>query len=437
LLGLLPLLKLHHITQGDLRLRMYDILVEPVLSYGAHVWGPAMCTSWLSADQNGRACTADAVHFTFLRELYGAHRTASRDVLLRDAHRAPLPCRWLSLAASWWAKLVIMPQDRLAYQVWVADMQLMLSGCVNCWTYHFFEGLEEIGFVTPDQWRSGTPGVTVDALTRIPITKEAVLKSALSYQASYWRRMSLACTNPRQGPSEGTHMHTHINWVHAIERTTLPRRDNAPGFLHLCLPRGVLQCLGRYRLGGHHLHGRLHGPTAQGRGCPMCSLGGIRAEWHDTMMVRCGGDRSEDLLHFIWECPAYDHIRDKYSEVFESSSAASTSLCMQRVFDTSHQRKLARCVAAMDTYRRHMLGKGALYGVRPIHQPAGYMAALAYPACLSQGSPSCPAILHRLWQIHISPDTMGIIVSAFLLAVLGFLACALVHALVSGLTCVV
>jgi hypothetical protein len=116
MLGLLPLLKLHHITQCDLRLRMFDILVEPVVSYGAHIWGPSMCSSWLSCSYDGRgsACAADEVQFAFLRELYGAHRNASRDVLLRDTHRVPLPFRWLSLAASWWAKLADMEPDRLA-----------------------------------------------------------------------------------------------------------------------------------------------------------------------------------------------------------------------------------------------------------------------------------------------------------------------------------
>ena len=75
--------------------------------------------------------------------------------------------RWLSLAASWWAKLAVMEPDRLAHQVWLSDIDLMLRGCVNCWTFHLLEGLEEIGFVEGDMWRSGTPGVTVDTIKAI------------------------------------------------------------------------------------------------------------------------------------------------------------------------------------------------------------------------------------------------------------------------------
>jgi hypothetical protein len=32
-----PLLRQHHITQCDMRMRIFDIIVEPVVSYGAHI----------------------------------------------------------------------------------------------------------------------------------------------------------------------------------------------------------------------------------------------------------------------------------------------------------------------------------------------------------------------------------------------------------------
>jgi hypothetical protein len=423
MLGLLPLLRLHHISQGDLRLRLYDILVEPVISYGAHIWGPFMCPSWLTASYSNRACTADNVHFTFLRELYGAHRTASRDVLLRDTHRAGLPGRWLSLAASWWDKLAVMEPDRLAHQVWMADIGLMLRGCRHCWTFRLLEGLEKIGFITGDQWRVGTPGVTVASVKGLHITKDEVMQAVLRYQAAHWHEVAAAGSDPREGLSQGTHLRTHLAWVHPFQPDAVHDRDNAPSFLKLCLPRGVLKCLGRYRLGGHHLYGRLHGPEAQGRGrtCPLCS-GRLRAEWCDVMTARCGGDRQEDLLHFVWECPAYDHIRDQYASVFEFQPGNSAQQCMQQVFGTAHQRQLARCIAGMDVYRRFLLGKGNLFGVRPALQPEGYVAIMPYPACLRSGCP--PPGWLRSGPI---PNTLRVVVGALLVAAVWILLCALAH----------
>ena len=427
LLGLLHLLRLHHVSQGDLRMRLFDILVEPVLSYGAHIWGPLMCSKWMTAGYSSRACEADHVHFLFLRELYGAHRTASRDVLLRDTHRASLPCRWLSLAASWWEKLIAMEPNRLARQVWVADIDLMLRGCVECWTFHLLEGLEEIGFVVADQWRSGTPGVTVETIKAICVTKEAVLQAALRYQAAHWQAIIAASTDPRGGVSAGTHLRTHVTWVHELEPNTVHGRANAPRFHHLCLPRGIIRCLGRYRLGGQHLYGRLHGQgTAQRQACPLCSGGGLRPEWQGTLASRCGGDRPEDLLHFVWECPAYDHIRDRYASVFAFGNAVSSHKCMTAVFGTTHQSQLARCIAAMDVYRRHLLGKGNLFGVRPIEQPEGYVAVMPYPACL-RNEAGYRLIPHSGWLQALHSDTVALAAAALAIAVLWVLLSVIAH----------
>jgi hypothetical protein len=153
------------------------------------------------------------------------------------------------LAASWWAKLADMEPARLAHQVWLSDIDVMLHGCTNCWTYHLLKGLEEKGFISGNQWRSGAPGVTVDSVKSITITKEEVMQAALRYQAAHWQAVIAASNDPREAVSDGTHVGTHAAWVHEVDADIVHSRDNAPKFLHLCLPRGVLRCLGRYRLG--------------------------------------------------------------------------------------------------------------------------------------------------------------------------------------------
>lgn len=141
------------------------------------------------------------------------------------------------------------------------------------------------------------------------------------------------------------------------------------------------------------------------------------------ILARCGGERPEDLLHFMWECPAYDHIRDEHAHLFEMSSAATVSSCMQGLFSIGHQRQLARCVSAMDVYRRHILGKGVLYGVRPKLQPQGYVATLAYPGCLSQAPPArLPAFLCT-GMVGLSPEVVGITLGALVAALLCVFTC--------------
>jgi hypothetical protein len=77
----------------------------------------------------------------------------------------------------------------------------MLSGCQNCWTFHFLEGLELIGFVQGDQWRPGSPEVTVDTVRGVKTTKVLVMTAVLQLQAVHWEALVDQGKDPRQGPS--------------------------------------------------------------------------------------------------------------------------------------------------------------------------------------------------------------------------------------------
>lgn len=104
----------------------------------------------------------------------------------------------------------------------------------------------------------------------------------------------------------------------------------------------------------------------------------------------------EDLLHFMWKCPAYDHIRDECAPLFEPSSAASVPSCLGKgLFCIGHQRQLARCVSAIDVPRHHILGKGVCLDLEPVV----YIDTLAYSACLSHGPtgrrPPCCFLMHK------------------------------------------
>jgi hypothetical protein len=93
-----------------------------------------------------------------------------------------------------------------------------------------------------------------------------------------------------------------------------------------------------------------------------------------------------------------------------------SSALRQMIFNTSQQRQLAHCVAAMDVYRRYLLGKGNLFGVRPSLQPVGYVAVMPYPACLRRtASPSTT----------VSVGVLGIAVGALVVATMWVLLCVL------------
>ena len=79
------------------------------------------------------------------------------------------------------------------------------------------------------------------------------------------------------------------------------------------------------------------------------------------------------------------------------------------------------------------LGKGNLFGVRPIQQPDGYVAVMPYPACLhGMASSSLPTHLLRLGAMHC--DIVAAAAAALIAAALWVFVCVLAYQMI-GLMC--
>jgi hypothetical protein len=63
----------------------------------------------------------------------------------------------------------------------------------------------------------------------------------------------------------------------------------------------------------------------------------------------------EDLLHFVLECPAYDHVRARYPCLFlPLQELPDPPARMRALFNTTHQLALASCLHAMLAHRAVM-----------------------------------------------------------------------------------
>jgi hypothetical protein len=211
------------------------------------------------------------------------------------------------------------------------------------------------------------------------------MSAVLRFQAVHWEAVADLGDDPRRGPSDSLHLRTHARWVHALQPGTVHTRANSPGYLKVCMGRWVLWTLARCRLGGHHLNGHLHSVPI-GAPIVLCGAGSrFPLAWHTRMVNRCGGDSVEDLRHFMVECPAYDHSRDRFAAVFVYQPGATVELWLQGVFGGDHQGQLACCVYEMDMLRRFLLGRGVTFGGTPRQQPPGYAPSLPYHGCLRVG----------------------------------------------------
>ena len=200
----------------------------------------------------------------------------------------------------------------------------MLAGCESCWCFRLLDALERVGLVGPHQWRADSPGVTSTSVQDLEFARDDVHAALLEMQREKWADIVGPSLDPRTGPSAGTHLRTHVAWVHTILEGVEQARSNAPQYMKLCLSLPKLQCLARYRMGGQHLEGRLAGRSTRGapdRACRLCSReSDSKPIWWSRMQARCGAGRDEDLLHFMLECPAYDHIREAHPSLFAQSN---------------------------------------------------------------------------------------------------------------------
>ena len=367
------------LTQFDIKCRLFDALIEPILSYGAHVWGPDLfgCTSFRMKPCDN---SADKVHLAFLRHMIGCGKSTSIDVVLRDMNRMPLSYKWVLLASRWFMKLRDMSVDRLAYNVWVADIELMLDGCRHCWTYKLLDTLTHLGVLPRAEW---------DCLSSLVVTKEQVMSLCIVedvVQSAMHRCFALRWQDlhhdPRLAPSLQHDKCIHACWVMPANVVTSGSvgRPAQPGHMKLCMSFKMLQCYARFRVGWHYLESHAARLKQRHRGtqavpwgdrkCRLCSV--PTGPYYDGQSRGEGGpgNATEDLRHFMLECPAYCHIRAKYPSVFiggPALSAVDDSSGRQRmlhIFACRKQSDLAACIYLMNHHRTLCL--------RPPEQPSGH-----------------------------------------------------------------
>ena len=79
----------------SLHMRMFDYMVQPVLSYGAEVWAPHILAA-------GQECPGSRVQLSFLRQMLGVRQSTAILVLLAETGRKPLAVQWCVQLARFW-----------------------------------------------------------------------------------------------------------------------------------------------------------------------------------------------------------------------------------------------------------------------------------------------------------------------------------------------
>ena len=346
-----------NLTQFDIKTRMFDVLVEPVLSYASHIWGPLSFGKRLRASPY--ATKSEGVHTSYLRIMAGASKSTCLDVIYRDFHRMPVMYHWVVLAVRWWTKLRTARQGEqsMACRAWVEDVKLAKAGCVTCWSSHMLRTMCSLGLLDGG-WRQKP----LDWLLERSWEEADVQKTLDALFKARWQ--GPFGEDPRVAPTKGVSMCAHARWVYPVDPPVdFYSRATAPAHTMLCLPFACLRNLAQLRIGCAHLEveqGRKHRPKVprQDRLCKLCS--GVDAVPARRLAVfsRTGTSRNvEDLKHFLLECPVYDDLRaacpafppDVYSTISDPG-------CVAFVMGHDDQAALAHTLYRMKTRRAELLG---------------------------------------------------------------------------------
>ena len=104
------------------RMDLFNVLVLPVLSYGAQVWGPDFINVEFEAAMNNKATE---VQRTYMRAIVGA-RKPTMLCLYRELSERPIQYHWAKLSLRFW--------NALCHKAFIADINLAVQGVAvkNC-----------------------------------------------------------------------------------------------------------------------------------------------------------------------------------------------------------------------------------------------------------------------------------------------------------------
>ena len=277
--------------------KLFDMLVLPILSYACEVW----------AVDPKAVDKAEKLHRHFLKQLLGIRNSTSSMIVLAELGRLPVGLHFWQQILRFHNRAVQMPNNRLV------KLALLDSFC------DFRGSLPRIEDLT-NNWRSGVrrfmdshPGQTA-ILCRLDIA-EIVDSEREKYISDY---------------------HTRVG-----QSSLLVYRELNPEYQIADYLRNVAcylnrRLFSRLRCGCFGLQVDIGRFDQISRNCRVCQV--------------CFAKVVEDEQHFLFECPAYSHVRIRHRSLFEHEHASVAS-----TLHTSQHSLLGRYLRKCYFHRKYVM----------------------------------------------------------------------------------
>ena len=325
------------IRDVSMKLRLYRALVSPIMEYCSAVWAPVLlkgCSSAAKAYTSGM----QKVQNTFLRQLGQLRWNTPLDILHREFCLEPVATYWLRSLMQLWGRLQQADPRSLLGRSIRSALRLAQRGNRSvkaaCWAGQVMSVLSSIAaggrdsvgqgvtqFVATWGWTAPATGMFVDVHERLLVLPETSLIGAWdSLLRSPWQ---LCGPDPRE-EQKCTKLTTYHRWFalplpenvgmagEPEDGSAFPRHpSNMPGYIRCSKGLSYVQLknLMRFRTGSHHL------AVETGRWEKVEGENGKKRSKDRAHRVctKCSSYAVEDEVHFLFECPAYAHIRVKYA----------------------------------------------------------------------------------------------------------------------------
>ena len=387
------------------QLQLFDILVQPVLSYGCEVWG---------VDLLDRAdCASERVHRWFCRRVQGLPKQAASAVSLAELGRQPLHLFWVQQLARFWNRLQasMSEPDRLLGRAFEDNLALMREGTdlasgSPCWCRRWQQFLQSAPtdsgtFVWLTELQEGAVAERAAAAyyrqslepaqpnaTTTTTTTTTTIRSSTQQQHSFATQPAaqhqggdtavapLAVPGGVGGPAVGRPRDSEAPPLgqrrvgfqpSPVGRSVAPSDADAPPaavatgstttkfayYLHCIrgdLPLNqpsphlleVSDC--KHRISLSRFRTSCHDLRIEReRYLPQA----LKAPRHERTCLQCASACIEDESHMIFQCPIYDDLRFQYADLFSPDMPHSTAC-----FLTQDQNRVAAFIHDCSVLRR-------------------------------------------------------------------------------------
>ena len=260
------------LTRTSMQLRLFDVFVTPVLSYGAEIWAPQLLA------QGSGPC--EPLHLEFLRHLMGGLRQSTPALVVQaEAGRLPIAAHITARLAGFWNSILAESEDSLVRQAMCTscDLAVAMGGAP----------LAQLPWAGQVAAALAQAGVVVNLQRPQQLSVQAVKDACLKRQVE-----ALA-----QGG--GTKIRHYVDCVRG--QVTVDTYQPAV-YLELVERRSRRAALARLRTGAHWLAeetGRWARLARHERRCEHC--------------VAAGHDVVEDVAHVVFDCPRFTALRQRFS----------------------------------------------------------------------------------------------------------------------------